>query len=255
MNQPKDVVEKTQAIALNEPEIVENAPSFENALLKIVERSDIDPERLEKFLDLHAKTQARAASIAFFDALAGFQGDCPIIPRSRKVDFTAKSGNNTKYSYAPIDEIVHIIKPILVKWGLSFSFDIKKTASESENELQITVRHRGGHSEVTTYYYNPLHDDQRMNQSQRAKSSITYAKRAGLENALGIVTADEDDDANRALDTTVSDAQIDEIKQLVEQTKSEEKKLLAFLKVDSFDQLTSFEAKKAIHALKQKRSK
>lgn len=255
MKQPKDVIEKSQAIALNEPEIVENAPSFENALLKIVERSDIDPERLEKFLDLHAKTQARAASIAFFDALAGFQGDCPIIPRTRYVDFTSKSGNATKYNYAPIDEIIHIIKPHLTKWGLSYSFDIKKTAKESENELQVTIRHRGGHSETTTYFYNPLHDDQRMNQSQRAKSAITYAKRAGLENALGIVTADEDDDANRALDTIATESQIDEIKQLVAQTKSEEKKLLAFLKVESFDQLTAFEAKKAIHALKQKRSK
>lgn len=254
MSQPNE--QSNPIVLIDESEsLPAKAPSFEDALLKIVERSDIDPERLEKFLDLHAKTQARAASIAFFDALAGFQGDCPIITRSRKVDFTSKTGNNTKYSYAPVDEIVHIIKPSLVKWGLSFSFDIKKTDKESENELQVTIRHRGGHAEVTSYYYNPLHDDQRMNQSQRAKSAITYAKRAGLENALGIVTADEDDDANRALDTTVSPAQIEEIKRLMTQTKTEEKNLLKYLKIDSFDQLTDFEAKKAIHSLKQKRSK
>lgn len=253
MSQPNE--KNNPIVLLDENESAPAVPSFESALLKIVERSDIDPERLEKFLDLHAKTQARAASIAFFDALAGFQGDCPIIPRSRKVDFTSKTGNTTKYNYAPVDEIVHIIKPHLMKWGLSFSFDIKKTDKESENELLVTVRHRGGHAETTSYFYNPLHDDQRMNQSQRAKSAITYAKRAGLENALGIVTADEDDDANRALDTTVSEAQLDEIRQLMAQTDTKEKGLLSYLKVDKFEQLSSLEAKKAIHALKQKRSK
>lgn len=229
------------------------ATSFESALLDIVKRTDIDPERLEKFLDLHAKMQSSKASVAFFDALAGFQGDCPIIPRSKEVKFISKNGKQTDYNYAPIEEIVEIIKPHLVKWGLSFSFNIKKTGKDDENELLVTIRHRSGHAETTSLFFNPIHDDERMNRSQRAKSSITYAKRSGLENALGIVTAGEDDDAGADNSAEANKEQIAEIKKLIKETESDEQRLLVFLNVESLEQLSLAGAKEAIHALKQKK--
>ena len=61
-----------------------------------------------------------------------------------------------------------------------------------------------------------------MNASQRRKSALSYAKRAGLENALGIATADEDDDAIRAtekeLDGKSSDELFQTMKDLMDKT-------------------------------------
>jgi ERF superfamily len=235
---------------------IEKTPvEIQSAIMRIVERTDIDPDRLEKFLDLQFKAEARQAATAFQQALAGFQGDCPIIVRTRKINFTSKSGNATKYNYSPLDEIIHVIKPILTKWGFSYTFDIKKTDDSQVHELLTKIYHSMGHSETFSYFFNNLHDDQRMNLSQRAKSAITYAKRAALENALGIVTAEDDDDARRAIDNPASDVQIGEIRKLIKSTKSKEEDLLKFMKIESLDELTEFEAKKALHALKQKRSK
>jgi hypothetical protein len=228
---------------------------IQSAIMRIVERTDIDPDRLEKFLDLQFRAEAKQAATAFQRALAGFQGDCPIIVKTKKINFTTKTGNTTKYNYSPLDEIVHVIKPILTKWGFSFTFDIQTTEDPQMHQLVTRIYHCDGHSERFSYYFNVLHDDQRMNLSQRAKSSVTYAKRAALENALGIVTAEDDDDARRAVDNMASTEQIASIKKLIKSTKSKEEDFLKFMKVESLDDLTEFEAKKALHALKQKRAK
>lgn len=238
-------------LALKEKD--EGALTIQDALLEIVQRTDIDPDRLEKFLDLQIKMEERQQKQAFQKALAGFQKECPVIPKTRKINFQSNSGKTTKYNYSPLDEIVSIIKPIMAKWGLSYSFDINKGASD-QDELITTVYHEDGFEKSFSYFFFALHDDTRMNQSQRVKSSITYAKRAGLENALGIVTAEEDDDARRAVDTPVSDEQIKTINKLMEKTNTGEKRLLAFLKVDSLDELSAYDAKKAIKALKEKRT-
>ena len=120
---------------------------IQSAILQIVQRTDIDPERLEKFLDLQFKAEAKQAATAFQQALAGFQGDCPIIVRTKKINFTSKTGNTTKYNYSPLDEIVHVIKPILTKWGFSYTFDIKTTQDPQTNELVTKIYHSQGHSE------------------------------------------------------------------------------------------------------------
>ena len=228
---------------------------LQEALLNVVSNPDIDPDRLEKFLDLQIKMEERGAKRQFNEALAMFQGECPIIKKNSSVDFTAKSGGRTKYNYASLDEIVYQIKPILSKYGLSFSFNVRNTGNPELNELLTKIYHVSGHSETFSHFYKPLHNDTRMNDSQRIKSALTFAKRAGLESALGIVNAEEDQDAARLIDTPASESTIEQIKELMERTGSDEAKLLKFLKVEKLEDLSQFEAKKAIHSLKQKRAK
>jgi hypothetical protein len=221
--------------------------SMQDALIAIVQRNDIDPDRLEKFLDLQIKMENRQAEKAFTEALSGFQGECPIITKKKKVSF-----GTTNYAFAPLDEIIFIIKPLLSKYGLSYSFDIK-----SEDKLAVmitTIYHKEGFSKTSFYAFDALGEGS-MNQSQKRKSATTYAKRAGLENALGIVTAGEDDDANRAIDTQITPSQINEIEKLIIDTKSDLTKFKAVFQVKEISDFSSYEAKDAIHALKEKRSK
>lgn len=233
-------------------DIIKKENSMQSALLEIVQRKDIDPDRLEKFMDLQFKLEERQAERAFNEAMSKFQGECPIIPKTKKVDFTSKSGNRTHYDYAPLDEIVFLIKPILQKNGLSFSFDIKNT--ELETVMLTTISHIDGFSKTFTYEFDKLHDDSRMNPSQRRKSAITFAKRGALENALGIVTAGEDDDARRAHDIYLTESQVKEIKDTIKSSGADEAKFLKdYMKVESIESITQAEFKKAMRGLILKR--
>jgi hypothetical protein len=227
--------------------------SMQDALLAIVQRTDIDPDRLEKFLDLQIKMENRQAEREFNEAFSEFQKECPIIKRTKRTEFTSKTtGTKTSYEYSPLDELVFVVKPILTKHGLSYSFDT--SSGKDESKLYVDIKHKGGHKVRSELTYDTIHDDSRMNNSQRRKSAMTYAKRALLENALGVVTTGEDDDANRAIDNPVSQEQLDEIRSLIKLTKADTSKFMAFIQVEKLEDLSAYEAKNAIHALKEKRS-
>ena len=245
---------KNDIAVQNKSEITTAPKTMGDALIDIVTRKDVDPDRLEKLLNLQFKYEDRQSEKAYNSAISFFQGECPIITKKKKVDFKSKSGNTTKYDYAPLDEIVHVVKPILAKYELSYSFNIDPMV-DNYHKLIVTISHSEGHSKEFFHFFNPLHDDARMNQSQRIKSALSYAKRAGLENALGIVTQGTDDDAARCHDNPITDDQLSEIERIAQNTDTDKKRLLAFLKVDELTELSEFEAKKAILKLKQKRAK
>ena len=214
------------------------------ALIELVKRDDIDPSRLEHFLELQVKMEDRQNEKLLNNALCAFQSDCPIIKK------TKKTHNST---YAPLDEIVHTIKPYLKANGLSYSFSIE-TKEAMENEITVHIRHVSGASMDSKYTFPRLDDGGKMNTSQKTKSANSYAKRVALENALGIVTADIDDDAKRAVDNSVTSEQIEQIESLAKNTDTTMQSLLKFLKVEKLEDLSEYEAKRAITALKTKRT-
>lgn len=232
--------------------------NIQAAMIEIVTRKDIEPERLEKFLNIQIMMEERQQAQAFQEAMAGFQGDCPNIKKTKKVDFESKNGNRTKYDYSPLEEIVRVAKPHLKKWGLSFSFNVQLTAEADTLELVTTISHAKGHAQNFSYFFKKLHDDQRMNLSQRAKSAITYAKRSALENALGIITEGEDDDAQSAKDREITADQKSLLLNLVDETKSNLPDLLIYLDKQGYasegiDDMSFAGARYAILSLQEKK--
>jgi len=218
--------------------------SMQEAMIQIVQRHDIDPDKLEKFLDLQIKMENRQAEKALSEALAGFQAECPIIQRTKK----AHNSN-----YAPYDEIKHTVKPVAHKFGLSWSFSVSDK-NETTKEIIITVRHKEGAQFTSSYLFPSMDDGGKMNSSQRTKSANSYAKRVVLENALDIATTEMDDDAKRAIDNPATTEQISEIEGLIVATKSDFTKFKAAFQVNDLSDFSTLEAKDAIHALKEKRS-
>lgn len=229
----------------------QNALTIQDALFSIVTNKDIDPERLERFIDLQIKVEEIQAKKDYYNAISSFQSECPIIKRTKKVDFASSSGGRVKYDYAPYDEIAFIIKPITSKYGLGYSFDVE-IISEKEHKLITIIKHKNGYSEKSYYYYDPIHDDKRMNLSQRRKSALSFAKRSGLENALGIATTNDDDDARRAIDTMASEDEISTILSLSKKTNTDVVKITDFLGVESIENISKFDAERAINLLKTK---
>jgi hypothetical protein len=217
--------------------------TMESAIIELVQRKDIDPERLEKFLDMQERMEDRQANKALTAALSAFQRDCPIINK------TKKAHNST---YAPLDEIVHVIKPILAKHGLSFNFNTKKSG-DTTSIITTTIRHVEGGIYQSEYEYLSADDGGKMNSAQKLKSALTYARRAAIELALGLVTQEEDDDAKRAVGNPITDNQIVIINDLMVATDTTPESLYKYLRIESLDSLSVIEADNAISVLKQKR--
>ena len=162
-----------------------------SAITKLAENDKLDTNKLEKLIELNLKMEDRQNEKAFNKALSLFQGECPPIIKTKSVSY-----GKTFYTYSPLDEIVEAVKPLLRKHGLSFSFDCEH--GKDISVLKTTIHHEDGHSKTYSYSYPTVDTSGQKNVAQSYKSALSYAKRAALENALGVVTTGEDDDARRA---------------------------------------------------------
>jgi len=195
-------------------------PQNPMALLGQMDLSNVDPDKLEKLLQIQATWEDRQAEKAFNTALADFQAEMPQVFKGRKE-------SKGKYTYASYDDIMFVARPILRKNGLSIS------CSQSETEtvltIEMTISHKGGHSRKTTYSTpkdGPIKTQDGRNvtsQAQAQSSSNTYARRICLCNALDIVVTDEDDDGQAAGDPLITEEQAGEIYQLMEKLTKERK--------------------------------
>lgn len=143
-------------------------------------------ETMERLLAMRGELRREQAALAFNEAMAQFQADLPPITKSK----TAKAGQYS-YSYADLGDIQRAIAPRLHACGLSIGFETQQDG-DTLNVVCI-VRHAGGHCERTSFPV-PIDRQARMNDTQKVGSALTYGRRYALTAALGIVTADEDDD-------------------------------------------------------------
>ena len=141
---------------------------------------------------MRRELQEEWAKRRFVEAMSAFQAECPVIEKSKKVDFTSKrTGSRTNYSYAPLDAIVKQVKEKIAIYGFSYTIETENT--ETRIVSVVKVRHVDGHSE-TTRFEVPIDKDAFMNSQQQYGSASTFSKRYAFCNAFGILTGDEDND-------------------------------------------------------------
>lgn len=152
-------------------------------------------ETLSKIMDLRDRVKAGFAREEFLEALAKFQSLVPELKKVKTVNYQRKDGGFTKYNYTPLSEIAKQIKSAMEVAGLTYQFKIKDDATN----LSVTciLTHVHGHAEETTMTAAP-DDSGNKNSIQGRGSTITYLQRYTLIGALGITTADQDDDGQGA---------------------------------------------------------
>lgn len=153
-------------------------------------KSGVSIEHLERLMSLQERWQANKAKTEFLESFAKFQSQCPPLEKTKKVSF-----GTTKYSYAPLGEIVGAIKTSMKKCGLSFRWELNDT--NGSIACTCIVSHLAGHSEKTTMSANKDASGSK-NEIQQRGSAITYLQRYTLIASLGIGTADEDIDGHAA---------------------------------------------------------
>jgi hypothetical protein len=151
-------------------------------------------ETIKEILDLKERIEKQGAEKKFREAMSKFQAECPVITKSSGVDYTSKKGSRVKYNYASLDKIIAAVKGLLGKNELSYTF----TTQQSENSVTAICHafHSAGHTE-STFFTIPIDPEAFMNAAQKVASALTYSKRYAFCNAFGILTGDEDDDANQ----------------------------------------------------------
>jgi hypothetical protein len=150
-----------------------------------------------------------------YAALSAFQGENPEIKKTQKVDFVTKGGQHVKYSYAPLDEFVSVIRPLLAKHGLSFTHE-----EAGEGKIRCVLYHETTNTENVVLketifskeseelekgerHYRPVTSNvimsmpiavRRTGDMKDVGADATYARRYTLAEVTGCAS-DEDTDA------------------------------------------------------------
>lgn len=169
------------------PEQVKESSSIETLISQAIENKT-SVETMERLFNLRKEVKAEQAKEMFVAALSAFQGELPVIQKTKPVK--NKEGK-VIYMFAPIDSIVEQTKDLLKKHGISYTW--KSENKEKSIKVTAIVTHILGHSEYSDVEI-PIDDKAFMTAPQKVASALTFAKRYALCNALGISTGDEDTD-------------------------------------------------------------
>lgn len=177
MSETFEVLHSEKAIARRTDDPIE-------LLLRSVE-SKADVAVVERMMAVRRELKAENSKALFDAAISEFQSECPIIKKS-------KAGAKGAYKYAPLDEIVCQVRPIIRKHG--FSYAITSEVVDGWVKAVCKITHSAGHSESSEFKVPVDTRNPMMNDPQRYAGSLTFAKRYSFCNAFGILTGDEDID-------------------------------------------------------------
>jgi len=137
------------------------------------------------------KAEAKTVkSASVYAALAVFQQDCPAIKKESK----AEAGDGKwSYKYGSLPHIIEEIKPHLKKAGLVFSQPI--VTREGVEYILTNVVHVDSAEMIDSKIELPKEEFKGMNVVQSKGAIITYMRRYALMSILGLVTEDDDTDA------------------------------------------------------------
>lgn len=222
---------------------VDNSPA---EMIRMAVTGGADLEKLEKLLNLQERWEANEAKKAFQQAISQFKANPPVIEKDRTVAF-----GNTRYNHASLFNVVQKITHELSKYGLSASW---VTSQNGTVGVTCRISHVLGHSEETTISA-PADTSGAKNAIQAIGSTISYLQRYSLLSILGLATADQDDDGQASSARYVTEEQLATLKEHMIAVKADEKRVLAFLKIDSLDKMTVPQYQKLLVALKENEAK
>lgn len=132
------------------------------------------------------------AEAALNTALAEAQGEFPALKRERTVSVETRSGGSYEFSYAPLEAILPVVRPILAKHGLSVVQLLEPGPS-----LRTELRHAKGGVVGGTFPFGAPESPQALG------SMLTYLRRYALVALLGLAS-EHDDDGNEAAAAMIS---------------------------------------------------
>lgn len=179
-----DLLERTEPLAL---ERRDETASLVLMFERLAKDPAVDVGKLEKLIEMQERIMRHNAQAAFDRAFIAMRAEIPTIVEKAKTD---------KTTYAPLEDIVEVITPILSKHSFSLSF---KTEWPSDKLVKVIgiLTHAEGHARQSEFQ-SAADKTGSKNDIQALASTVSYGKRYATKDLLCIVTRDEDDDATKA---------------------------------------------------------
>jgi hypothetical protein len=223
------------------------AASESAAILSVIERmalnSEIDPERIERFIVLKERIDANMAKKAFDAAVAEAKATIP--PAEKNA-----TGHNNK-RYADFYAYAKVVDPIISALGLSYRF---RTVQTDRITVTCVLTHEGGHSEENSLS-GPPDASGSKNAIQAIGSTLTYLQRYTLVQALGLAASNDDDGQASGMGELVSMEQIEQLQSLLTETNSDVAKFCQVMKVESLAGIPAAKFSDAIAKLNAKKQR
>lgn len=205
----------------NEIAVQQQHPTPSTLLEKAIEKG-VDMAQLKELMDLQERWEKKEAKKKFFEALSIFQSKVPVLNKNKTANIKSDKGSFS-YKYSDLGNIGNKIKTVLLECGLSYRWEFKEEAGK----MQVTclLSHKDGHTETTTME-GSLDNSGSKNAIQQKGSTHTYLQRYTLIGALGLTTADADNDGKSHSVTEeekgLSEEEVlDKWKQVISETKTE----------------------------------
>jgi ERF superfamily len=208
---------------------------------------------MERLVALDREMRKDHAEREFNQAFNALQAEMPIVKAIKPVEGKDKNTGAAfiKYHFAPYEDIMEQVRPLLLKhaFSVSFSMDFK----EGRVIQHCTLSHAGGHSRTNTFMARVGGGPPGSSEAQGDGAAATFAKRYALCSAINIVCERDTD----GLDARKEGAPITEdqamcLRDLVKQTKSNEAAFLKYAGAATYEEIGSARYDQLFQSLNRK---
>ncbi len=158
--------------------------------VSMFERLALDPnvsvDKLERLIAMQERINAANAKAAFDAAFVQMRAFIPVI---------IERGKTNQTTYAPLEDIIETVTPILSQFGFSLSFRTEWPGDRTIRVIGILTHAQGSTRE--SMFESGADKSGSKNDIQALASAVTYGKRYATNDLLCIVTRGEDKDGQR----------------------------------------------------------
>lgn len=163
-----------------------DATGITSLIVQLAERN-VSVDQWERIIAMQKDIMAMQAKSAFDAAFAEMQNEIPVI---------IERGTTNTGTYAPLEDIIETVRPILAKHRFSISH---KTSFPDPKMVRVVgiLKHAQGHQEESEFI-SAADTSGSKNGIQAFGSAISYGRRYTVKDLLGIVERKEDDDGKKS---------------------------------------------------------
>lgn len=248
----KSQKEERQLVESPGTQIASTAPV---EVIKTAMAGGVDPDQLEKLLELQQKWEANEARKAFVRAMTNFKENPPNIYKDTK---------NEQFNsmYTSLNGLVNTAIPELSKHGFSHHWGYG-TAANGNPSVTCILTHELGHSISVTQDAAPIQSKNKggqvvTNPIQQVKCTQTYLKITTFEAVTGLVSKEVnlDDDGNaRTTIDSIDDKQLHTLRDNLLDAEAKEEPLCKHFGIDELKDLPKNSYQRALVAIKEKKEK
>ena len=231
-------------------EVVSSSPA---SLIAQAVGQGTDLDKLERLLSLQIRYEENEAKKAYVKAMAAFKANPPEILKTAHVSFINNKNQKVEWDHAVLGEITEAITNSLSQYGLYHRWDMEQPDVKTVRTTCI-VTHDMGHSE-RAMMQGPPDTSGGKDELKAVSSTNTFLQRLTLLAVTGLAAKGMDREEAPEEVQYISEAQLIEIQNLMMKTDTEEKKFLAYLKVESLEKMPASYFNKALAALRAKEKK